>query len=467
MRSAPLLEHGANAASYSVVLYQDRRPRRADKPIHVKLGEHVRIEADHIYHYCFNEGSALDEDVAAVLSAVRIADRAGPRLHSRGWARSLSLEVPVYDRALWKSTEVSAALIDALQYLTGDRWSVNFKPRHGVPSRHVQAHLLELPQQNRVFMPYSSGLDSFALASSIQRTSPSTELVLVNVHASRSLTNWNNLGRPNDRDLSAVQVAFHFQEPHRTEPTFRSRPLIYDMLACHGAAMARPAKVLIPENGQGSLGGSLIPLGEEAPYRSCHPGFTSRLSRLVEALTHVAVRIEHPALFQTKGQVLASLASINPAVEVWLGGHRSCSYDARHSSRGERRMHCGVCGNCLLRRVASTWAELDDSTEYEAKDLTASSFEASFTGGPSRTAAAKHDVALNSIRAMQRLADLAENPRCIRVVTEVASLSRALGEPLEEVRMKMEQFLHQHKTEWARFLKACGPSSWVSDLARD
>lgn len=130
-------------------------------------------------------------------------------------------------------------------------------------------------------------------------------------------------------------------------------------------------------------------------------------------------------------------------------------------------MHCGVCGNCILRRVATQWAELKDSTEYEADDLTASSFGASFTEGAPRTMAAKRDVALNSIRAMQRLADLAENPRSIRVVTEVASLSRSLGEPIEEVREKMEKFLHQHKTEWVQFLEVCGPSSWVTDLARN
>lgn len=455
------------AATCSVLLYDGKPPRRANKPYRVKLGEHVRIEADHLHRYCFNDGSALQEDLAAVLSAVRMADRACNRIHSKGWARALSVEVPVFEVSLWQSEKVSDALVDALQYLTGDRWSVDFKARKGQPALLGQSHLVELPEQRRIFVPYSSGLDSFSLASQIQRQDPIAELVLVNVQASHNLKNWKNLGRPKERDLRAVQVAVYFKEPHRTEPTFRSRPFIYDLLACHGAAIAQPAKVLIPENGQGSLGGSLVPLGGEAPHRSCHPGFTSRLSRLVEALTGVSVRIEHPALFQTKGQVLANLATAESFTHEWLASHRSCSYDARHSSRSKRSMHCGVCGNCLLRRVATRWADIEDPTEYEAGDLTASTFSGSFAEGLPRTAAAKHDVALNSIRAMQRLADLAETTQSNRVVTEIASLSRALGEPINEVRPKMEQFLRQHKTEWAQFLKACGPSSWVADLARN
>ncbi len=455
------------AASCSVLLYEHRAPRRINNSIKLKLGDHVRIEAEHIQRYCFVEGDPLQDDLAVVLSAVRMADRACNRQHGKGWARTLNVEVPVYDLCKWQSAEVMDALTDAVRYLTGDQWHFEFKQRKGQSSVPEQTHLVDLPAQERVFMPYSNGLDSFALANRIHRACSTTELVLVNVQAAHRLRNWKSLGRARDKDLHAVQVAVFFKEPHRTEPTFRSRPFIYDMLAGYGAALAQPAKVVIPENGQGSLGGSLVPLGGEAPHRSCHPGFTSRLTRLVEALTNVAVLFEHPVLFQTKGQVLAQLASQNSASEAWLADHRSCSYDARHSSQDKRSMHCGVCGNCLLRRVALKWAGIEDTTDYRAADLTATTFEGSFRGTVPRIHKSNHDVAFNSIRAMQRMADLANSPQNIRVATEVASLSRALGEPIQEVRTKMEQFLQQHETEWSQFLDGCGPQSWVADLARN
>ncbi|ABE43866.1 hypothetical protein [Polaromonas sp. JS666] len=462
-----LQESHSPAASCSVLLYEHRAPRRANNSIKLKLGDHVRIKAEHIQRYCFVEGDPLQDDLAAVLSGVRMADRACNRQHSKGWARNLNVEVPVYDLCKWQSAEVMGSLTDALRYLTGDQWHFEFKQRKERPGNSGQAHLVDLPAQERVFMPYSNGLDSFALANQVQRDSSTTELILINVQAAHRLTNWKNLGRARDKDMQAVQVAVFFNEPHRTEPSFRSRPFIYDMLAGYGASLAQPAKVVIPENGQGSLGGSLVPLGDEAPHRSCHPGFTSRLTRLVNALTNVTVRFEHPALFQTKGQVLAQLASQKSASEAWLAGHRSCSYDARHSSQDKRSMHCGVCGNCLLRRVALKWTGIEDTTDYRADDLTATTFEGSFRGIVPRIHKSNHDVAFNSIRAMQRMADLANSPQNTRVATEAASLSRALGEPIQEVRTQLEKFLKQHQTEWSQFLDECGPQSWVADLARN
>ena len=108
-----------------------------------------------------------------------------------------------------------------------------------------------------------------------------------------------------------------------------------------------------------------------------------------------------------------------------------------------------------------------DTTQYRAIDLASTTFEGSFRGSVPRIHRSNHDVAFNSIRAMQRMADLAKDPQSIRVETEVAGLSRALGEPIKEVRTKMVQFLQQHQTEWSQFLHECGPQSWVADLARN
>lgn len=425
----------------------------------------TRIDAAHLQRYCFSSRDELLEDLTAVLGAVRTVDRSVVRHHTKGWARDLQISAAVSDLKLWRSAEVTRALADTLGFLTADRWSFEFtyrKPRKGEPR---QDHLVESPSQQRVFMPFSNGLDSFAIAKELRAESSSVELVLVNVRAKDKPTKWSNLGRKKTTDFHTVEVAAYAPEPHRAELTFRSRPFLYDLLAGYGAAIAQPARVVIPENGQGSLGGSLVPLGAEAPHRSCHPGFTSRLANLIRLLTKTKVQFDHPALFLTKGQVLGNLARRDTNVTQWLATHRSCSYDARHSSSGQKVMHCGVCGNCLLRRVSLQSAGVTDSTEYRARDLGATAFDKAFPEGVPHAFRANRDIALNSVRSMQRLADLANQPGSLRVDGEVAALARGLNEPFVSVREKMYAFLIQHQREWEPFVESCGRKSWVADFA--
>ena len=442
-----------------------RRDPRAAASASVK--DRTRIDASHLERYCFTSHDEVLEDLTAVISAVRSVDRSVVRQHTTGWARDLAISAPVSDLRLWRSPEVNRALADTLGFLTGDRWSFSFsyrKPRKGDP---CQGHLVQLPEQSRVFMPYSNGLDSFAIAKELRAESASLELVLVNVRAKDKPTRWDDLGRKKNAkvDFHTVEVAAFADEPHRAELTFRSRPFLYDLLAGYGAAIAQPARIVIPENGQGSLGGSLVPLGAEAPHRSCHPGFTSRLANLIRLLTKTDVKFDHPALFLTKGQVLAGLARRDTNIAQWLATHRSCSYDARHSSSDKKAMHCGVCGNCVLRRMSLQWAGVTDSTEYRARDLRATTFDRSFPAGVPHAVSANRDIALNSIRSMQRLADLAAQPRAVRVEAEIAALTRGLNEPIKNVREKMEAFLIQHRKEWEPFVESCGRKSWVADFA--
>lgn len=452
----------ANQSTHSLPPRARRTPLTIS-PAPAKDG--TRIDASHLKRYCFTSNDEVLEDLTSVLSAVRTADRSVVRHHMQGWARDLTVSAPVSDLKLWRSPEVTRALADTLGFLTADRWSFAFtyrKPSKGGPH---QDHLVQPPQQPRVFMPFSNGLDSFAIAKELQAESASLELVLVNVRAKDKPTKWSNLGRRKKLDFHTVEVAAYAPEPHRAELTFRSRPFLYDLLAAYGAAIAQPARVVIPENGQGSLGGSLVPLGAEAPHRSCHPGFTARLANLIRLLTKTEVKFDHPALFLTKGQVLAGLAKKDTNVANWLATHRSCSYDARHSSSGKKVMHCGVCGNCVLRRVSLQWAGVTDSTMYRANNLNATTFEKSFSAGVPHNFKANRDLALNSIRSMQRLADLATQPRSVRVEAEIAALTRGLNEPIRNVREKMDAFLDQHRKEWELFMESCGRKSWVVDFA--
>jgi 7-cyano-7-deazaguanine synthase in queuosine biosynthesis len=394
---------------------------------------------------------------------VRLADRGFLRHHSRGWSRALTIELPVYCLYDWRRPDVKDGLMDCLDYLTGDRWNFHFVKRRRKAPAGGQVHLLSAPDVPRVFVPFSHGLDSFA-QSSLLEARDSIEVVPVNINARRQVGSWRALGRRGRP--RAVPVSSQVDEPRHPELSFRTRPFIFDMMAAYGAAISGARRVLVPENGQGSLGGSLVPLGNEAPHRSCHPGFTTRLERLVDALTGKQVRFEHPGLFTTKGQVLAELARVRPKAGEWLSTHSSCSYDARHAHQGGHKVHCGVCGNCLLRRLSVHAAGVEDPTQYLAANLGAETLAASFTNGKvPREFAAYSDIALNGARSMQRLADLAHTPDAPRVWAEIDGLAHYQARPILDVKKDMYSFLQQHHREWSAFLTHCGSTSWVGQLA--
>ena len=427
------------------------------------LDGRTTFETKHLHEYCYSSPTPLSHDIALLLGAVRLADRCFTRHHSRGWSRQLHLEIPVFELHRWRAANVNDSLEDCLSYLTGDHWEFDFVKRRRKAPSGGQIHVISSPDVPRVFVPFSHGLDSFA-QSTLLESREKIEIVPVNINARRRVGSWRALGRKGRP--RAVSVSSQVDEPNHAEQSFRTRPFIFDLMAAYGAAISGGRRVLVPENGQGSLGGSLVPLGSEAPHRSCHPGFTTRLANLVKALTEAEVTFEHPGLFQTKGEALTALALVRPDANAWLSEHTSCSYDARHAHQGGHKVHCGVCGNCLLRRLSVHSAHLTDPTPYLAKSLRASSLETAFASGsnPSEIRAYS-DLALNGARSMQRLADLATDPDAPRVWAEIDGLAQYQARPIKEVEKDMYSFLGQHRDEWSAFLEYCGESSWVTQLA--
>lgn len=241
---------------------------------------------------------------------------------------------------------------------------------------------------------------------------------------------------------------------------------MFYLLASLGAIESGGNKVMIPENGQGSIGGSLVTTGHEPKHRSCYPGFTIRLSKFLEALTGKRVTFDHPALFDTKGALLRALSERGEDVSAILQRHPSCSCDARTASHEGKMFHCGVCGNCLLRRAAERSAHVEGATEYLFSDLTAYSLEEALRPGDGKVKLKFFaDLARNSARDMQRLADVVAT-RHRAAQTTAVDLARFTGGDISAITVKLEGLLEQHASEWSEFLAACGEDSWISKIAR-
>lgn len=434
----------------------------------VPIGDGLSIQTGLLHEVCFTEVSPLALDLTLLLGAVKCADRSVRRLHGRGWARRLQLKIPVYELATWRQSDVAVSLIDVLQYLTGDSWQIDFVKRRKKPECTGQAPLFASPSRPRAFIPFSRGLDSYAQSELLTVNSSEREVIRVHLKASRGERSMKSLGQAAKQQLTPVPVAANVNEPKHAEQSYRTRPFLYDSLAAYAAVLSKGGVVVIPENGQGSLGGSLIRMGSEAPHRSCHPGFTTRLSRLLACLTGEQISFEHPALFQTKGQVLSALLKVQSASDAWLLKHPSCSYDARHAHRNHKQVHCGVCGNCLLRRMSVHAAGIADPTPYKVNDLHAASLaSALMQGDEPPNLRAYTDIARNAARSMQRMADLVNSTEPYRVAAEIDGLAYYQGRARSEVREALSSMLDQHSREWRAFLEHTGKSSWVTQFARE
>jgi hypothetical protein len=433
----------------------------------VPIGDGLSIQTGLLHQVCFTEVSPLSRDLSVMLGAVKCLDRSVRRLHGRGWERHLALTVPVYELATWRRSDVGSSLVDVLQYLTGDTWQIEFVKRRRKPDCSGQAPLLDSPSRQRAFVPFSHGLDSFAQSVLLTSGGQKLDVIPVHLRASSSERTMKSLGQSAKKHLTPVPVSARVNEPKHSEMSFRTRPFLYDSLAAYAAILSGGGDVVIPENGQGTLGGSLVRLGAEAPHRSCHPGFTTRLARFFDHLTGQKANFVHPALFQTKGQVLAELLRVRPDSNAWLTSHPSCSYDARHANRDGLKVHCGVCGNCLLRRMSLHAASIEDTTPYKVSDLRSKSLEkALIPGDEAPSLHAYRDIARNAARSMQRLADQAGSGKHYRVASEADGLARYQGRARSEVREALRSMLEQHSHEWSEFLADTGKSSWVAQLAR-
>jgi hypothetical protein len=435
----------------------------------IVLDDALAINTTLIEQYFCSTSTWLAQDLMTVIGVTKYADRNITRHHSSGWGRSLNIEVPVFDIDLWSRTAVQQALTDSLNYLTGDEWRFNFTPRKkgAKPSGQLSAPLsLTGPY---VFIPYSHGLDSYAQLKILKQHDPSARIVCVYTDTRGGDKTWKQFCQKNRHsDFHTIPVPVLINRLQHGEQSFRTRPFTYYLLAAYGAILHADSRVLIPENGQGSLGGSLVTLGGEAPHRSCHPGFTQRLTEFIYALTDKKVNFEHPALFQTKGEVLSSLYAAEPYPDVWLRDHWSCSHDHRHASVDGVRMHCGVCGNCILRRVSIKSARLPIQESYKYSDLSAATLSKAILSEHQtpHNIRAFEDLARNSIKSMNRLAELATLPDADIVWAEAATLARYRKQDASTVHAQLMGLLRQHRIEWQQFLSDVSDNAWIKKTIR-
>lgn len=316
----------------------------------------------------------LNVDLVRIASGVMAADRSVSRSgRLSAWnERSISIQVPVSDPALWAG--VTDRLRRLLGFLTGDNWALSFV-LEDTPTEQLATGS---PGASRVVL-FSGGADSAigaALSAAQLRKGGEQHLLLSHYSATRLAPMQRRVAAAVEREFPGV-AAGHFQVRQarcRTAPngrsygrenSTRSRSLLFLALGLAVASIER-IPLWVPENGYASIN---PPLGTDRrgslSTRTTHPAFLQELKAILETVGAHA-DFENPFASMTKGEMFVRLAEAMGTDEAseFISGTESCSHTGARSFGLPPNLQCGVCFGCALRRASFAASGLTDGTEY-------------------------------------------------------------------------------------------------------
>lgn len=287
-----------------------------------------------------------------------------------GWTRNLDLTVPVADLEAWNAAR--EPLTEALEFLSGDRWSLTF-----VDGPERDGNQTVTPSDERVAL-LSGGLDS--LAGAIDQLESGGTAIFVGHHDSPFTDSvqtrlFNRLRDHYGQDHVSQRRLYLRPEKQRNsqakplppsiEHTFRSRSLLFIGAGISIASgIGSTHGLRMPENGfigvnvplTGSRVGSLS-------TRTTHPHFLACIGRVLGAL-QIPTAIENPFRLMTKGEALEACAN-REILEDLAEISASCAHPERPRFNGNPLGNCGYCYPCLIRRASMHRIGRDSADGYE------------------------------------------------------------------------------------------------------
>jgi hypothetical protein len=343
--------------------------------------------------------------------------------------------------------------------LSGDDWQFSFHKR--VTRFSEQQFLPEPPTGQYLIIPYSDGMDSMLLGMNMPKKKQ------------LRITDWKRSFKASEK-VQCVDGEWRISLPVRAlfhpndhpEGTYRTRSFKFLMLCALAALWTNSLDVYLPENGQGILSPVLTPKGVEFTYLGSHPLFTYELANFAEEALGIAIKFHHPNMWRTKGSVLKeAVKSGIPGATIQKS--KSCALDARQGF-GEK-LHCGICTNCLLRRVSLFTAGLAEKAgDYYYANLDGQSLEEMSDGkGPHREHKSHLDIAFHAIQSMERFASLAISSDHFEIEKHAYELSKIGFCPEEFAVSAMKSLVSDHKSEWQTFLSGLSPKAWINTKLKD
>jgi len=299
-------------------------------------------------------------------------------LGSDNWSRNIKLIVPVLCKKKWD--DQASLVIDMLNFLSGDIWSVEFYKREPVDyevkaEKHFARYGIKESDTDTVCM-FSGGLDSFI---------GTVDLLAITKNAYFISLYGGGKGTKPYQDLliSTISEAYGIDKSrfyqyysvkmNGEEESTRTRSLMFfGHAVAVSSCLRRHITLIIPENGLISLN---IPLTYSrlgsSSTRTTHPHYMRLLQQLIVGLG-IDVELYNPYQFKTKGEMLIECKN-QPFLRTNYCYTISCSHPDNERYYKRPPCHCGICLPCLVRRAAIFRSGMADASTYK---------DSSFSGSP-------------------------------------------------------------------------------------
>ncbi|MDD2870149.1 Qat anti-phage system QueC-like protein QatC [Neomegalonema sp.] len=304
----------------------------------------------------------------AVIAADTFVSR--KRFSANGWTREFKLEIPLARPRIWD--EVAEDLEDALNFLSGDRWTLSF--RGGGMGPPVRTAIKRLRKHIAIGSAdctclFSGGLDSLIGARQLADEGRTPLLVSHSYRGDQSYQEYlaPRLGRELPRFAANANPVF--KGPNENDTTMRTRSLgflAYGVVSANAVLAKQPSvgviDLFVPENGFIALNAPLTRrrVGSHST-RTTHPSFLSQIQTIFDKVG-LGVRVQNRYRHMTKGEMLCEMLPNEMVVQAAVNTV-SCGKWKRKSKQ------CGHCVPCLIRRAAFAKAEVVDTTTYQFPDL--------------------------------------------------------------------------------------------------
>jgi hypothetical protein len=268
----------------------------------------------------------------------------------------MDLTIAVAAPAFWDAQK--AGMRRALEFLTGDVWSLTFVDGGQAPAPPRGAQ----PRPEDTICLLSGGMDS--LVGAIDAVAEGRRPLLVSQKAKGDSADQIAFAKLISPSTLHLQLSHYARPPGPSERSQRARSIVFlafGVLAASCLEITRngaPVDLLVPENGFISQNIPLTPLRTGSlSTRTTHPFYFRELQKVLDA-AGLLTRIKNPYEFKTKGEMLSECRN-QALLDQLAWNSTSCG---RYSRTGFR--HCGRCVPCQVRRGAViAWGKADRTSK--------------------------------------------------------------------------------------------------------